>query len=158
MKVFLDSSFFFPFIGVEVKNYPTKAILDLIKLESIEIYRSELVIFELSAKGTKYVKQGALSIEDVINGINSIYYSLQVEVIPIHYSEIQSLAAELRHSHSDFIDCLTLASAVHHSDLFLTFDLELHSKAQSEWSRLLSIQNKRFKVLLWKDFHLDEEK
>ncbi len=156
MRVFLDSSFFFPFIGVEVKNCPKKTILDLVNLKSVEIFRSELVIFELSEKGIKYVTKGTLSIEDVIDGINGIYYGLQIEVIPIHYSEIQSLAADLRRFHSDFNDCLKLASAVHYSDVFLTLDRELHVKAQSEWLKPISAQNKQFKIVLWKDFQLNE--
>ncbi len=152
MKLFLDSSFFFPFIRVEVKELQKRDILDLLKNEKIEIFRSELVTFELSAKGTKFVNNRILTIEDVIDGLNIIVYNSSINVIPIHHSEIQILAASLREEHTDFIDCLTLASAVYYADILLTLDEELSEKSQKNWRQLITQSNEHFSVELWKDF------
>lgn len=152
MKICFDSSFFFPFINVEVENLTKQDMLDILQDEKIEIMRSEIVLFELSAKGTKYVNEGLLAIEDVTEGLNFIYYHPTIQVIPYHYSEIQIFASLLRSNHSDFIDCLILASALYYSDFLLTFDGPLIEKAQSIWRKAISRENKEFKILLWEDF------
>ncbi len=152
MKLFLDSSFFFPLIRVEVKELQKQDELNLLSDEKFRIFRSELVTFELSAKGTKFVSNGILDIEDVIDGLNLIVYNSSIDVIPIHHSEIQILAASLRGEHTDFIDCLTLASAVHYADIFLTLDEVLCGKSQKNWSQLLTQINENFSVELWRNF------
>ena len=152
MKLFLDSSFFFPFIRTKVKGVSKQDVSDLFKNDQFEVLRSDLVTFELSAKGTKYVNDGLLKIEDVIDGLNVIVYNASIHVIPIHHSEIQILAAVLRKDHSDFIDCLTLASAIFHSTTFLTLDEELAEKSREVWSQLIKESNETFTVVLWKDF------
>ena len=152
MKLFLDSSFFFPLISINVKELNKKLISDLLKDERFNIYRSELVTFELSAKGTKYVNEDLLAIEDVIEGLNALVYDSSIQIVHFHHSEIQVLAALLRRNHSDFIDCLTLASAIHNSDAFITLDRSLKKKSTSIWTRNVKEINEEFRVFLWKDF------
>lgn len=152
MKIFLDSSFFFPLISIDVKEFNKQFISDLLKDKRFEILRSELVTFELSAKGTQYVNEDLLAIEDVIEGLNALIYNSTIQVVPIYYSEIQMLAALLRRKHSDFIDCLTLASAIHYSDAFITLDRSLEKKSISIWTQNFKEINNEFSVVLWKDF------
>jgi len=152
VKLFLDSSFFFPFIRIKVKEFSKQDVSDLLKNEQFEVLRSDLVTFELSAKGTKYVNEGLLKIEDVIDGLNIIVYNSSIQVIPNHHSEIQILAAVLRKDHSDFIDCLTLASAIFYSVTFLTLDEEIEEKSRDVWYQLIKDSNETFNVTLWKDF------
>ena len=152
MNLFLDSSFFFPLIGIGVKELDKQLISDLLKNENFNIYRSELVTFELSAKGTKYVNEDFLTIEDVIEGLNSLMYDSRIHVVQLHHSEIQVLATLLRRNHSDFIDCLTLASAIYTSDAFITLDRSLEKNSTSIWNEKLTKINGEFQVFLWKDF------
>ncbi|HUT80849.1 MAG TPA: PIN domain-containing protein [Candidatus Bathyarchaeia archaeon] len=146
----MDSSFFFPLIGVEVEQCPKRAIMKLIAKE--EVVRSELVIFELSAKGSKLINAGKLSLKELTQGITAIQYHSKIEVIPIHYSEIQTLACELRKKHSDYIDCLMVATAVHYADGMITLDKELKRKAQEEWKETIAKENKKFKLLVWEEY------
>jgi len=151
-KLCLDSSFFFPLIGVEVRTCPKEAILGLLNSKSIQVLRSELVIFELSAKGTKLVNANNLTIEDLIDGINAIQFHPSITVIPIFYSEIQILSAVFRKNHRDFIDCLTLASAIYYSDIFLTLNNSLKEKYLDIWEAEISQIRSKFKVMSWQDY------
>ncbi len=152
MNLFLDSSFFFPLISINVKELKKQLISDLLKDKRFNIYRSELVAFELSAKGSKYTNEGLLTIEDVIEGLNTLVYDSSIHVIQLHHSEIQVLAALLRRNHSDFIGCLTLASAIHNSDAFITLDRSLKKKSTSIWTQNIKEFNEEFRVFLWQDF------
>ncbi|MFW9914170.1 MAG: PIN domain-containing protein [Candidatus Thorarchaeota archaeon] len=151
-KLLLDSSFFFPLIGVEVRNCPKEAILELLRTKNVQILRSELVIFELSAKGTKLVNENRLEIEDLIDGLNTIQSHPDITTLPIYYSEIQILSAVFRQNHSDFIDCLTLASAVYYSDVFLTLDSALKEKYLEIWEGDIRKIRSKFNVLLWQEY------
>jgi len=152
MNLFLDSSFFFPLISIDVKEFSKQLISELLENEGFEIFRSEMVTFELSAKGTQLVNKNLLEIEDVIQGLNALVYNSTIHVVPIYYSEIQILATLLRRDHSDFIDCLTLASAVHYSDTFITLDKHLEEKSMGIWNQSIKGINAEFKVYQWKDF------
>jgi predicted nucleic acid-binding protein len=146
----IDSTFFFPLISVEIQNCPKEAILELLRKE--EIVRSDLVIFELSAKGSKLINEGKLTIEDLTEGLTAIQYHPSIETIPIHYSEIQILACELRKQHADFIDCLMVATAVNNTNCFLTFDKEIKRKTQGIWKKIIEKENKEFKVKMWEEY------
>ncbi len=152
MKIMLDSSFFFPFIKVELKECTNDGILALINNPKYEIYRSDLALFELSAKGTKYVNSRILSLDDLIDGLNAIQFNSSIKIVPLFYSEVQTLATTFRQNHSDFIDCLTLASAAVNCDIFLTLDHVLQERSHNEWRDALSEQNKKFQVKVWQEF------
>ncbi len=155
MKLLLDSSFFLPFIAIDIEQFPRKAIQEIMTKE--EIIRSELVIFELSAKGSKLINRGELSIEDLTLGLTAIQYLKKVDSIPIHYTEIQTLACELRKKHKDHIDCLMVATAVYYAEGMLTLDKELKKKAKEEWKTVIENINKKFKILLWEEYKKQEK-
>ena len=150
--IFLDSSFFFPFINVEVENCEKSDILNLLKNEKFQIVRSELTTFELSAKGVKLVNEGKIDITDLIKGINTVQFLSTVNVIPIYYSDIQIMASQFRSEHSDFIDCLILSSAINYSDQLITFDLTLKKKFNEKWKQNLTSSRLNFEMVLWEDF------
>jgi len=150
MKLLVDSSFFFPIIGVEITQCSKEAILELIRKE--DIVRSELVIFELSAKGSKLVNAGKLTIKELTQGISAIQYHQKIEAIPIHYSEILTLACELRKKHTDHIDCLIVATAVFHAEGMITLDKELKEKVKEEWKEIIEKENTKFKIVTWEEY------
>ena len=155
MKLLLDSSFFLPLVAIDIEQFPRKAIQEVITKE--EVIRSELVIFELSAKGSKLINRGELSIEDLTQGLTTIQYMQKIDVIPIHYTEIQTLACELRKNHKDHIDCLMVATAVYYAEGMLTLDKELKKKTKEEWKTAIESVNKKFKILLWEEYKKQEE-
>ena len=57
MKLLLDTTYFLPTIGVSIKEMQKDALLTLMAKKH-EIAMSQITIFELAAKGAKYVKDG----------------------------------------------------------------------------------------------------
>ena len=57
MKLLLDTTYLLPAIGISVKDLNEKAILNLAD-KGHELLISEASLFELSAKGAKYVIDG----------------------------------------------------------------------------------------------------
>ena len=146
MKVFLDSSFFFPFIRVNIKKVSSKDIGNLLRNKSHEIFCSELVYFELSAKASKFIDQGILDMEDLLDGISFINNNIRINKIPMQYPEILILAQKFRKTHRDYIDCVILASAIKSSDVFITMDAELRVKIRKIWKKLILKENPNFAV------------
>lgn len=121
------------------------------KKKNIQILRSELVIFELSAKGAQLVNNGKLPYEDLTKGLLTLTFHPEIIVIPIYYSEIQISAIDFHKDHSDFIDCLMLSSALHNADFLLTLDKQLVKKFSENWKNKRKKINQDFEVVLWKD-------
>jgi predicted nucleic acid-binding protein len=151
MKVFLDSSFFFPFIRVDVRNISKNEIGTLLRNANYEILCSDLVFFELSAKGSKIINQGLLDLEDLLDGISFIHNYSKITKIPMYYPEILILAQEFRKTHQDYIDCLILASAIKTSNIFVTMDSELQEKIQKKWFQVITNENPTFLVKTFSD-------
>ena len=152
MKVFLDSSFFFPFIRVDLKKVSKKEIGNLLRNKNYEIFCSDLVFFELSAKASKYINQGILNMEDLLDGVSFINNYSKISKIPIHFPEILILAQEFRKIHQDYIDCIILASAVKSSDVFITMDGILREKIQTKWDQIMLKENPTFHVKSFSEF------
>jgi PIN domain nuclease of toxin-antitoxin system len=123
------------------------ALLTLIAKKH-QIAMSQITIFELSAKGAKFIKEGQLPPERVTRGINAIIYNDSIETIPIHNTTILQTAFKLRNMLNDFIDCLILSSAIHHSQDIITEDNEIQSlKKNTEFHNLIADLNPEFKIL-----------
>jgi PIN domain nuclease of toxin-antitoxin system len=147
LKLLLDTTYFLPTIGVSIKEIQKNALLMLIA-EKHQISMSQITIFELSAKGAKYIKEGQLSPERVTRGISAIIYNDAVETIPMHDTTILQTAFKLRNMLNDFIDCLILSSAMNNSEAIITEDNEIQSlKKSSEFHNLLANLNPDFKIL-----------
>lgn len=155
MNIFFDSSFFFPFIKIDVEKLSSIKLLKAFQSKKFSIIRSDLVIFEIAAKGTKYVNDNIISDEDLAKGINSIINLENVKVIPFYFSEILNLATIFRKDHSDFIDCLTLASAIIYADILITLDDKLIDNIEKIWKDKIYEINNEFKALTWVDFEKD---
>ena len=109
---------------------------------------SQITIFELSAKGAKYIKEGQLSPERVTRGISAIIYNDTIETIPMHDTTILQTSFKLRNMLNDFIDCLILSSAMNNSEAIITEDNEIQSlKKNTEFQNLVADLNPGFKIL-----------
>lgn len=109
---------------------------------------SQITIFELSAKGAKYIKEGQLSPERVTRGISAIIYNDAIETIPMHDTTILQTSFKLRNMLNDFIACLILSSAMNYSEAIITEDNEIQSlRKSSEFHNLLADLNPGFKIL-----------
>jgi len=109
---------------------------------------SQITIFELSAKGAKYIKESQLAPERVTRGISAIIYNDAIETIPMHGTTILQSSFKLRNMLIGFIDCLILSSAMNYSEVIITEDNEIQSlKKKTEYHNLIADLNPGFKIL-----------
>ena len=147
MKLLLDTTYFLPTIGVSIKEMQKDALLTIIAKKH-QIAMSQITIFELSAKGAKYIQEDMLSPERVTRGINAIIYNDAVETIPMHDTTILQTAFKLRNMLNDFIDCLILSSAMNNSEAIITEDNEIQNlKKNTQFNNLVAGLNPGFKIL-----------
>ena len=132
MKILLDTTYLLPLIGISVEGIPDDMLLRLIN-RRYKIYINYIALFELSAKGAKYIAQGKLMPDRVLRGINALIHDERVKKIKSTDTDVLMTAFRLRTKIVDFIDCLILSTALHYCDILLTEDEELHELRDSTW-------------------------
>ena len=133
MKIFFDSSYFFPLIKVKVEKSSPEIISLIHQRESIELQFSSITLFELSAKGARLIKEGKLTVNDVVDGITALISWRNISLIEPWNGEVQRLAFDFRLDHSDYIDCLVLASAIIHANVLVSEDILLKKLLKTKW-------------------------
>ena len=146
MRLFLDSTYFFPLIGVAVTTVEPNFLERLIKETSHQLLYSSITLFELSAKGAKLVSAHRLREADVTNGLTALRDWDSLSLVDPWSREVQQLAFYFRKNHTDFIDCLLLASAVIYADGFVSEDEELSNLVDQQWETRIRVQNAAFQV------------
>lgn len=151
MKLLVDTTYVLPAIGVAVKEVSERALLELgAKGHSISI--CTISLFELAAKGGKYIAERKLKAERVLRGLKAIASDETVAKVPYEGPHVLSLAFELRSGIADFIDCLILSAAVLSSDALVTEDQELRGDAGQGRVREIILAHKgEFKILSLKE-------
>ncbi|MFX0092429.1 MAG: PIN domain-containing protein [Candidatus Hodarchaeota archaeon] len=131
MKVFFDSTYFFTSIGIQPKGIPKDYLLDWLENpNNHQFVYSLITLFELQAKGAKYVQTKVLKPKDVTKGVNAINLEKELTQIPFWEANISLIAFELRELHNDFIDCIILASAFAYADVLVSEDKLIHNLLQ----------------------------
>ena len=130
MKILLDTTYFLPIIGVNIKGLSNDLLIKLLKNKDYELCYCDVTLFELAAKGAKLVlAEHSLTIDDITKGLDSLIYDKRFTNISwLTYPFILELASEVRKVHSDFLDCLILSTAVYQTDIFAMFDETLFKK------------------------------
>ncbi len=146
MKVFLDTTYFIPSIGIAHPELPWDIAFKVHK--NAETVISDLTLFELYAKGAKYVKNGFIEKEQVLRGVTSLRLDERFQKVDYRDSMIQDTAISLKQSINDYLDCVLLASAIHSSELMLTEDRVLRKAAENNRG-LISQRNGDFTVKNW---------
>lgn len=146
MKLLVDTTYLLPAIGISIKELPRDAPIRLVA-KGHQISISDISIFELSAKGAKYITNGTLTPERVMMGIRAIVYDDAIDRISIHDSDILLTSFKLRRILADFIDCLILSSAINRCDALITEDGDiLNLNKNREFNELLATANSKFKI------------
>ena len=142
----MDTTYVLPAIGVAIKEVSKDAVLKL-NSKGHEIAVSEITVFELSAKGAKYVVNSGLLPERVALGIRALLYDNSIQKISTFDSAILLTAFSLRNLMTDFIDCLILATALNHCDVLVTEDQTIHGlKKNEQYLKIQSALNQKFKI------------
>jgi predicted nucleic acid-binding protein len=146
LKVLLDTTYILPAIGIAIKEVSSGIALKL-NSKGHEIAVSEITLFELSAKGAKYIMSRSLSPERVAAGIRSILYDESVQKIPTYNTAVLLTAFSLRSLMTDFIDCLILSTALNHCDVLVTEDQIIHGlKKNEQYLKIQSALNQKFRI------------
>ncbi len=151
MKLLLDTTYFLPAVGISVKEIPRNSVIKLIR-EGYKILISEISLFEISAKGAKYVASGLLTPARVTAGIRAIVRDDRIRKVPIHDTPILLVAFKLRNILNDFIDCLILSSAINCADILVTEDSDIHElTAMDKFKKIVQEANPKFKIKSLRD-------
>jgi len=157
MILFLDTSYLFPYVGIDLYDDGKKKwnLVDLKKLMKLdcEILYCDLSLFEIYAKLLKLTIKGILNLNlDEIHS-NLVLLSkssrlTKVEFLPQILE--QNILKKLRKIHPDTLDVIIFYLSVGFADYFLTMDDTLKnaissSKICMEW---INNQNSQFQILV----------
>lgn len=113
-----------------------------------EVTAAEISLFEILAKGAKLVIDGKADTARVSLALKSILNDPSIGKASAYAEETMAMAIELRRHHSDFVDCLILASAANECDALVTEDAAI-SKNDGLVQAILR-RNPKFKILTLK--------
>ena len=151
MKLLLDTTYFLPAIGVSIKELSKDAPIKLLA-KGHHISVSHITLFELSAKGAKYVNNGMLLPESVAEGIRAIVHDDEIETIPIHDSKLLLTSFNLKNALTDFIDCLIVSSAINYCDAIITEDNDIQNLTKNrKLGDFMAAANPNFKIQMLSD-------
>lgn len=146
MRLLLDTTYLLPAIGVSLEGLPHDAPFKLLE-KGYNLSISNITLFELEAKGAKYIAQGDLTVERVSRGIRAIVYDDRLERIPTYETPILLTSFTLRRLMNDFIDCLILSSAINHGGMLVTEDKRIHElEERTVFQEIIKATNPQFKV------------
>ena len=152
MRIAIDTTYLLPLIGIAIKGLPDNIILELIS-RKYRVYINHITIFDLIAKGAKYVTRGLLSPTRVLRGVNAIVYDERIEKVSLEDSDVLALAFKLRTRIDDFIDCLIVSTAIHYSNVLLTEDSTIIKLVDNTWFKeVVQALNPDFKILDYEGF------
>jgi len=120
-RVLIDTTYLLPAAGIAVEGVPPDAIRR-IKDAGHEVLASEISLFEVLAKGAKLVSEGKADPGRVSLAVKSILNDGSIGKVEAYTEDTMTMAIELRGHHSDFVDCLILASAAKECDTLITED------------------------------------
>jgi len=157
MKILLDTTYLLPLIGISIEEIPDEMILELIN-RGYKLFINYVTLFELAAKGAKYISMGKLSLERVVKGIIAIVHDERVVKINIESFDTLYTSFKLRRYLRDYIDCLIVATALHYCDILLTEDDTLLKISESTWFKEIKERlNPELKVMNYKTFKRNQE-
>lgn len=147
MKILLDTAFFLPAVGIAIEGMPEDVPIELLK-KGHEISISEITVFEISAKASKYVISGKVNPIEVAQGLSAIIHDKRIERVQIYETPVQTRAFRLKTKLADFIDCLIISSAAStECDALVTEDDAIHKLSKDkEFIKLIAPTKEAFHV------------
>ena len=141
-RVLLDSTYLFPLAGIDIQGVERDAIRKVMAAGH-ELFISEISLFELAAKGAKLVGNGSADAERLAQAVQSIVSYETLRKVRLWEDGVLPLAIALRSHHSDFMDCVILASAASKCEILVTEDETL---SRGEVARLARRTNPEFLI------------
>lgn len=153
MKVLCDTSYLLPLIKLSIEELPDNLLWELLNESKHEYYYSELSVFEITAKGFKYlIKKAEITLQDVISGLDALHNDSQVR--SISWSDnplIIDLASKFRVFHKDTIDCILFSTAICTCDCIITMDHSFYDMLSKNDKLIKEIQDLNKQFYFWFD-------
>lgn len=131
MRLLIDTTYLLPAIGVSVRGFPRLAVRDL-QERGHTLSICTISIFELAAKGAKFVACRKLKQRRVEDGLRAILHDPSLGQVPFEEPAVMGRALAVSKDIGDFIDCLLLSSAAAKTDALVTEDQELQRVGSQE--------------------------
>jgi hypothetical protein len=142
-----------PAIGISVRGIRPDILSDL-RRRGHKTTINKISIFELSAKGAKYVVTGELESSRVIRGVQAVTTDEKLDRMDYSNQEVLSTSIRLRKMMNDYVDCIILSTALCACDILLTEDSIIHGLREiDEFQRLIDEKNPNFELLSHKDLN-----
>lgn len=153
MKILCDTTYFLPLIKISIDKIPTNLLLELLLDSKNEYFFSELSIFEIAAKGLKFIiKETKVTLQDLMNGLDAMQNDSRLHILSWSNNPlIIDLASRFRVIHQDTIDCLIYATAVCNCDCIITMDHTFYTKILEVDSIIKEIKSLNTKFQFWFD-------
>jgi predicted nucleic acid-binding protein len=145
MKVFLDTTYLLPVIGIDV-DLPKESLRKLFNAE-FELIVNQISLFELLGKASKYFDKD----DNILRfefGMRSILSSDKLNIVPVMDVGSLELIRETCKFTRDLPDCVILASALQYADILLTEAEDILKL----WKRVSKEINRDFEVLALYEF------
>ena len=131
MKLLLDTTYLLPAIGIGVRSVPRTVVRDL-HGRGHDVAICTVTIFELAAKGARFIRDRKLSEDQVREGIQAVLSDETIRHVQFQDPGILTRAIDMRSKVNDFIDCLILAAAATTADALVSEDEELREMILQE--------------------------
>jgi PIN domain nuclease of toxin-antitoxin system len=120
-RILLDTTYLLPVAGIQIRGVEGDTIRRAKSLGH-QLFISEISLFELAAKGAKLAKDGLANKERLTQAVQSLVSDESLGKVGAYEDGLLQLAVDLRQNHSDFVDCLILATAVSACEMLVTED------------------------------------
>ncbi len=150
-KLLLDTTYFLPLIGVEIEGVNSNLVQEILNAGEYTISLSEISLFELAAKGAKIARKMELTYQDVLRGIDTIRLDKEIRIESWTQSPaILETSFNIRALHSDYADCIIVATAICSNDILATYDKTLIEKIAKDEEIIAEIEkiNPEFRIWL----------
>ncbi len=153
MKILCDTTYFLPLIKISIEGIPNNLLLELLIESKHDYFFSELSIFEMAAKGLKFIiKETEVTLQDVMNGLDAMQNDSRLQILSWSNNPlILELASKLRAIHQDTIDCFIFATAICNCDFIITMDHNFYTRITKDDSIIKEIKSLNKKFRFWFD-------
>ena len=117
MRVFLDTTYLLPVVGIEI-DLPDD-LLERLFSSDHSFVMNELSLFELFGKASRFISNDKKAEKRFYTGMKSILSS-EIDIKPIFTLDTLPVALEVYEKINDLSDCPITATALSDSDVMLT--------------------------------------
>lgn len=148
-KLLLDTTYFLPLIGIQIEGVNSNLVQEILNAGEYSIALSEISLFELAAKGAKIARKTELTYQDVLRGIDTLRLDKEISIETwVQNPTILEMSYNIRALHSDYADCIIIATAICSNDILATYDEMLVEKIAEDEESIAEIEklNPEFRV------------